>query len=54
MTFLYFDPEIEQIIEQYAREVIEEKIRSAWVYTPYDDQGFEMRICILSAVSSIG
>ena len=54
MVFLYFDTETERIIEQYAREVIEEEMRSAWVSVPYDNEGFELRICILSAAAHIG
>lgn len=54
MVFLYFDTETERIIEQYAREVIEEEIRSAWVSVPYDNEGFELRICLISAIQAVG
>lgn len=50
MDDFFIDTEIGEIIARYAREVREEKMRSAWVDIPYDHAEFQDRMIILKAI----
>jgi len=54
MTNIILDDTLRDILKKYAGEVREEKRMVAINAAAYDSAGFEMRICILSAIKAVG
>lgn len=54
MNEFVLDAEIVEIIERYAREVLEEKMRAAMIDLPYDYEGYEFRRDLPFLIAIIG
>jgi hypothetical protein len=54
MGILIIDDDINEILNQYAKEIHEEKIRAAWKNIYYEYAGYEFRRDLPALIAQVG